>query len=197
MDLCEHFPLSTRHTVTPKGAKNSDEMVQAAPEQPSVVTVQLIFNPSSSPSQPASSPMMTAGDELPEEWAASPPAFPQPEHNQWARYVENATLTYNFCISPLTPLAVRGVVWIPGQHNIGADVARYAPALNAYAGSFVATYGQKSVPFIYAQPSAALVEGVSKPRIQNAVSIEFDQWPKSLRELATELGALAAKKWKR
>lgn len=138
--------------------------------------------------------LLKAHDELPEELAASPPAFPQPLRNQWARHTENATLTYNFCICPLTPLAVRGVVWIPGEHNIGESVSRYAPALSAYAASLVETYGQKSVPFLYAQPSAALVEGIARPRIGNAVSLEFDRWPKSLRHVATKLGSLAAKR---
>jgi hypothetical protein len=140
--------------------------------------------------------LLKAGDELPEELAANPPAFPQPLRNKWAKHTENATLTYNFCICPLTPLAVRGVVWIPGKHNIGADPSRYTPALNAIAASFAATCGQKEVPFIYAQPSTGLVEGITKPRIKNAASIEFEQWPKSLREIATKLGALAAKEWK-
>jgi len=132
------------------------------------------------------------GDELPDELALEAPAFPQPRRNQWAKHTENATLTYNFCISPLTPLAVRGVVWIPGQHNIGADVARYGPALTAYGASLPRTYGQKEVRFVYGQPSAALVPGLSNPGIPNSECLEFDSWPRSLRSIAGQLGRLAA-----
>lgn len=136
---------------------------------------------------------LSAGDDLPDDLAESPPAFPQPKRNQWAKHTENATLTYNFCISPLTPHAIRGVVWIPGPHNIGKDVGQYAPAMRALAASLAETYGQPNVPFFYAQPSPDLVEGITNPKIENAVSLEFDRWPKSLHDIATRLGALAAR----
>lgn len=136
--------------------------------------------------------LLQAGDELPEELAANPPDFPQPVRNQWAKHTENATLTYNFCISPLTPCAVRGVVWLPGPLNIGEEVARYAPAMVAYAASLSETYGQPKVPFFYAQPSTSLVTGLASPRIANAVRIELHQWPTSLRDIATKLGVAAA-----
>ena len=44
------------------------------------------------------------------------------------------------------------------------------------------------VPFLYAQPSAKLVPGITPPKIENAKAAEFDQWPKSLREIAVQLG---------
>ncbi|MHC4200011.1 MAG: sialate O-acetylesterase, partial [Planctomycetota bacterium] len=133
-----------------------------------------------------------AGNELPAELAEKAPAFPEPYYNHWASYTETACQTYNFCVCPLTPFAVRGVVWIPGKSNVGKEVSRYAPALKAYAKSLPGTYGQDTVPFIYAQPSAGLVDGIAGPAIENAVSVEFDQWPKSYKEIATALGTLAA-----
>ena len=136
--------------------------------------------------------LLKTGKELPDGLAASPPSFPQPYYNQWASRTETATHTYNFCISPLTPFAVRGVVWIPGKDNISDDVSRYSPALEAYAASLAETYGQEKVRFVYAQPAATLVEGIGKPKIENCVSVEFNQWPKSLQEIATDLGAAAA-----
>lgn len=138
--------------------------------------------------------LLKAGKELPDELAASPPSFPQPYYNQWASRTETATHTYNFCISPITPYAVRGVVWIPGKNNIGEDVPKYAAALDAYAKSCAKTYGQEKVSFIYAQPTAELVEGITKPQIKNAMSVEFSEWPKSLQGIAAKLGALAAGK---
>jgi hypothetical protein len=48
------------------------------------------------------------------------------------------------------------------------------------------------VQFVYAQPSAVLVEGIGQPKIENAVSVEFGEWPKSFEEIATGLSALAA-----
>lgn len=138
--------------------------------------------------------MLKAGEELPAEMASQAPAFPQPYYNQWSNYTETATHTYNFCISPITPYAVRGVVWIPGQKNIGENVSRYAPALNAYASSLAQTYGQDKVTFVYAQPTAELVEGMTKPQIKNGVSAEFGEWPKTSQDIAAKLGALAAEK---
>jgi len=136
--------------------------------------------------------LLEAGEEIPTELADRAPAFPQPYYNQWANRTETATHTYNFCISPLTPLAVRGVTWIPGKDNISEDVSKYSPSLEVYAASLAETYGQEKVQFVYAQPAAVLVEGIGKPKIENAVSVEFSQWPESLQEIATELGTAAA-----
>ena len=136
--------------------------------------------------------MLKTGEELPAEMASRVPAFPQPYYNQWASYTETATHTYNFCISPMTPNAVTGVVWIPGQKNIGEDVSRYAPALEVYAESLAQTYGQDNVKFVYAQPTAKLVEGIAKPQAKNAVCVEFYAWPKSLKQIAAKLSAAAA-----
>jgi len=138
--------------------------------------------------------LLKAGKELPDEMASQPPSFPESYYNQWSNYTETATHTYNFCISPITPHAVRGVVWIPSQKNIGEDVSRYEPALNAYANSLAETYGQDKVTFAYAQPTAKLVEGITKSQIKNSMSVEFDAWPRSLKDIAARLGALAAEK---
>jgi hypothetical protein len=50
---------------------------------------------------------------------------------------------------------------------------------------------QWSAPFLYAQPSSKLVPGITPPAIENSMAAEFDQWPKSLRELAGQLGTTA------
>lgn len=136
--------------------------------------------------------LLKDGEEVPEVLAASPPSFPQPYYNQWVSRTETATHTYNFCISPLTPFAVRGVVWIPGKDNINKDPTGYAAALNAYASSLASTYGQDRVAFLYAQPTGGLVKGIKDPGIENASSVEIDAWPRSLRDIAGRLGALAA-----
>ena len=133
-----------------------------------------------------------AGKEIPLELARQAPAFPEPYYNHYAAETETATHTYNFCISPLTPFAVRGVLWLPGKGNLGKDVSRYAAALKAYASSLPKTYGQDKVPFLFAQPTAELVEGVAMPEIKNAIGVEFSQWPRSLKEIAARLGAAAA-----
>jgi hypothetical protein len=133
--------------------------------------------------------MLVAGEEIPEEFAERMPPFPQPYYNEWQSRTETATHTYNFCISPLTPFAIRGVAWIPSKANIPEDASRYAPELTAYANSLSQTYGQERLDFLFAQPSFA-----EKPAIDGAASIEFEEWPKSLKELAEQLGALAAEK---
>ncbi|NQT36118.1 MAG: hypothetical protein HQ581_01435 [Planctomycetes bacterium] len=134
------------------------------------------------------------GGDIPRALGEKAPDFPQPYYNQWVSETETATHTYNFCISPNTPLAVSGVVWIPGEKNMGEDASRYKAALEAYAASLPQTYGQDKVAFVYAHPTADLVEGIATPRIENSVHVEFSEWPKSLQDIATRLGALAAKK---
>lgn len=134
-----------------------------------------------------------SGKDIPLELSEAAPAFPEPYYNQWVSRTETATHTYNFCISPLTPFAVRGVVWLPGKDNITTDVASYSKSLSAYAASLAQTYGQEDVAFIYAQPSADLVKGISPIQIKNAVSIEMNAWPKSLRDIAKKLGAAATR----
>ncbi len=138
--------------------------------------------------------LLEAGKEVPAELSKEAPPFPQPYYNQWVSRTETATHTYNFCISPLTPYAVRGVVWVPGKDSITEDVQRYAPSLSAYAKSLAATYGQDKVTFVYAQPTAELVEGIGRPLIASDKSVELSQWPKSLQDIMTKLGALAPKK---
>ena len=103
------------------------------------------------------------------------------------------TLAYNFCVSPLTPMAVAGVVWVPGKDNLGYSPADYTAELETYARSLPATFGQDKVSFFYAQPSATLVPGITPPKIENAAHVEFAVWPKSIKDLATQLGAAANK----
>ena len=90
-------------------------------------------------------------------------------------------------------MTVSGVIWVPGQANLGYDPADYSAELEIYARSLPATYGQGQVPFLYAQPSAKLVPGIGEPKIANSFSVTFDQWPKGLREVASQLGAAARK----
>ena len=104
------------------------------------------------------------------------------------------TFVYNWCVSPFTPMAVAGVIWVPGDANIGYTPAEYAAELEIYAKSLPKTYGQDKVLFIYAQPSAKLVNGLAAPSLPNARSVEFDKWPVNLQDLAVGLGALAAEK---
>jgi len=138
--------------------------------------------------------LLTAGEEIPVQLADAVPAFPEPYYNQWVSRTETPTHTYNFCISPLTPFAVRGVTWIPGKDNISDDVSRYGPSLEAYASSLAGTFGREQVAFLYAQPAASLVDGITAPRVVNTSSIEFGQWPESLEAIAVQLGKLAAKR---
>ena len=63
--------------------------------------------------------------------------------------------------------------------------------MEIYAKSLTKTYGQDEVQFIYAQPAASLVEGITAPTIPGAKHITFDKWPKSLNAIATEMAKLA------
>ena len=101
------------------------------------------------------------------------------------------TYAYNWCVSPMTPMAVAGVIWVPSEHNIGYEPELYASELEIYAKSLTGTYGQDQVQFLYAQPSSSTVDGISRPSIPDAKSVTFDSWPKSLREIAIEMARLA------
>jgi hypothetical protein len=119
------------------------------------------------------------------------PAFPEPGRDSAIKPDTVPTFAYNFCVSPLTPIGVAGVVWVPGQANLGYSPADYTPELEVYARSLPVTYGVEKVQFLHAQPSATLVPGITQPVIENSSAAHFDQWPKSLRELATQLGTAA------
>jgi len=101
------------------------------------------------------------------------------------------TYAYNWNVSPHTPMAVAGVLWIPAEYNIGYAPENYAAEMEIYAKSLPNTYGQDEVQFIYAQPAGSLVEGLTAPKILGAKVVTFDQWPKSLKEIAVEMAELA------
>ena len=88
-------------------------------------------------------------------------------------------------------MGVSGVIWVPSEGNLGENPKEYAAELETYAKSLPATYGQNKVPFLYAQPSGSLVEGIALPEIPDPKRVSFDQWPKSLKEIANELAKLA------
>ncbi|MDE0739346.1 MAG: hypothetical protein OSB83_09060, partial [Planctomycetota bacterium] len=72
----------------------------------------------------------------------------------------------------------------------GEDPAHYAAELEIYAKSLPGTYGYEKVQFLYAQPASSLVEGITAPRIPGAKRTSFDQWPKSLKNIAAALAKL-------
>ena len=56
---------------------------------------------------------------------AAPP-FPEAGKNGDVPADTIPTYAYNWCVSPMTPMAVAGVVWVPSENNIGYDAAQYA-----------------------------------------------------------------------
>ncbi|MFT5104666.1 MAG: hypothetical protein ACI9UA_000282 [Pseudoalteromonas tetraodonis] len=131
------------------------------------------------------------GADLSEGIALQAPAFPQAGKGSTVDSDMIPTYAYNWCVSPLTPMAVAGVIWIPSEHNLGEPTANYAAELEIYARSLPGTYGQNKVQFLYAQPASTLVKGITAPKIPGAKTISFDQWPKSLKDIATEMAKLA------
>ena len=49
----------------------------------------------------------------------------------------------------------------------------------------------KESPFYYAQPSGSLVEGIAEPDLPLARKVTFEQWPKSLGDIAVKMAELA------
>ena len=115
------------------------------------------------------------------------PSFPDPGKSESVRSDTIPTHTYNWCVSPLTPMAVSGVIWVPSESNIGENPSEYAAELEIYAKSLPETYGQKEIQFLYAHPRKSLVQNIKLPKIDGAKMTYFDQWPKSIKPIAVEL----------
>ena len=124
-------------------------------------------------------------------FALQAPAFPEPGKGEEVPQDTIPTYAYNWNVSPLTPMGVAGVIWVPSESNIGENPGEYAAELEIYARSLPGTYGQSEVQFLYAQPAQSLVEGITVPEIPGARSITFEQWPKSLKDIAVELAQLS------
>ncbi|MFP6874930.1 MAG: hypothetical protein VCA55_15630, partial [Verrucomicrobiales bacterium] len=127
----------------------------------------------------------------PTTFALKAPAFPEAGKGDSVSSDTIPTYAYNWCVSPLTPMGVSGVIWVPSEGNIGENPAHYAAELEIHARSLPDTYGQKKIQFLYAQPAISLVEGITAPKISGARSVTFDQWPKSLKSIATGLAGIA------
>jgi len=119
------------------------------------------------------------------------PAFPEAGKSSAVKADTIPTYAHNWCVSPMTPMAVSGVIWVPSENNIGYVATNYAAELEIYAASLATTYGHNKVQFIYAQPTESLVKGITTPGIAGAKMVVFDPWPKSLKDLATEMARLA------
>jgi len=119
------------------------------------------------------------------------PAFPSASEVIDVKPDMIPTYAYNWCVSPFTPMAVSGVIWVPDASNMGHNPEDYAAELEVYARSLPGTYGQEHVQFLYAQPAGSLVDGITAPSIPGAKQVTIEAWPKSLRELAAQLGQLA------
>jgi sialate O-acetylesterase len=126
----------------------------------------------------------------PSTFALQAPAFPEAGRGDDVASDTIPTYAYNWNVSPLTPMGVAGVIWVPSESNVGENPSEYGAELEIYAKSLSSTYDQKRVPFFYAQPTASLVEGITVPKLSGAKMITFDQWPKSLKELAHSLGKM-------
>ncbi len=134
--------------------------------------------------------ILTAGQSSKDLSNAAPlaaPPYPEAGKSESIRSDMIPTYAYNWCVSPMTPMAVSGVIWIPSENNIGYTPANYAAELEIYAKSLAGTYGLEQLPFIYAQPTASLVEGITEPKIPGATSVTFTTWPKSLKTIAIEM----------
>jgi hypothetical protein len=127
----------------------------------------------------------------PSSFALKAPPFPEAGKGGTVASDTIPTYAYNWCVSPLTPMGVAGVIWVPSESNLGEDPAHYAAELETYAKSLPHTYGQEKIQFLYVQPASSLVEGITSPKIPGAKSTSFDQWPKSLKNIAAVLAELA------
>lgn len=131
------------------------------------------------------------GEDLSMTAPLAAPPFPEPGKTGEVAADTIPTHAYNWCVSPMTPMAVSGVIWVPAEANIGYEPENYAAELEIFARSLPDTFGQDHIQFLYAQPTSVLVKGISVPSAPKSKSVTFNSWAKSLKELAVELGQLA------
>jgi len=124
-------------------------------------------------------------------FALKAPAFPEAGKGDSVSSDTIPTYAYNWCVSPLTPMGVSGVIWVPSEGNIGENPVEYAAELEIYARSLPGTYDQKNVQFLYAQPAISLVEGITAPKIPGAQKVTFEEWPKRMKAIAEKLAKLS------
>ena len=89
----------------------------------------------------------------PSSFALQAPAFPEAGKGDEVPSDTIPTYAYNWNVSPLVPMGVAGVVWVPSESNIGENASEYATELEIYAKSLPETYEQGRVPFFYAHPT--------------------------------------------
>ena len=130
-------------------------------------------------------------DTNPNAFPLNAPSLPEPGKNSDIPVDQVPTYAYNWCVSPHTPMAVSGVIWVPSPANIGPYPDQYAAEMQAYAASLPTTFGQSQVPLLHAQPSPSLIQGITIPDIPGAASVTFNQWPESLEGLAKQLAVKA------
>jgi antitoxin component YwqK of YwqJK toxin-antitoxin module len=53
------------------------------------------------------------------------------------------------------------------------------------------SYEQETVQFLYAQPADTLVDGITEPKIPGSEKVTFEEWRKSLKNIAHALATLA------
>ncbi len=126
------------------------------------------------------------GKELSEVAPLAAPAFPEPGTGGEVGSDTIPTYAYNWCVSPMTPMAVAGVIWVPSENNLGYRPELYGLELEILARSLPGTYGQDAVQFLYAQPADSLVDGITEPKTAGK-QVTFQQWPKSLQGIAIEM----------
>ena len=117
----------------------------------------------------------------------SAPAFAEPRAIETVPTDTIPTYTYNWCVSPMTPMAVAGIVWVPSRQNIGYHPEHYGAELEIYYGSLKGTYQSDNFLFLYAQPDRNLIKDLSMPAIPGTKPVIFDDWPETLQNIATKL----------
>jgi sialate O-acetylesterase len=91
------------------------------------------------------------------EDAAARAAGRTPEQHPWQPPVETwaAASLYNGMIAPVTPLAIRGVIWYQGEANSGLERAPlYHRLFSSMIGDWRRQFAQGDFPFLYAQISS-------------------------------------------
>lgn len=135
------------------------------------------------------------------------PAFPK--SGIWPN--DYPTLLYNAMISPLTPMAIKGVIWYQGESNASRAEA-YRELFSGMIQDWRSKWGQGDFPFIFVQlagfdtkrenddwPSLreAQAMALNLPNTGMAVAIDIgekdDIHPKNKQEVGRRLGLVALK----
>ncbi|MDR1283470.1 MAG: sialate O-acetylesterase [Opitutaceae bacterium] len=122
----------------------------------------------------------------------TPPRRPEPPYGP-GHYNQPSGL-YNGMVAPLTPYAIRGILWYQGEAN-ARQAAQYREALPALITSWREAWGNPRLPFLVVQlapyrdiPRGFLPDGLERAALREAQALATRQLPRTGLVVTLDLG---------